>query len=65
MKTKDMYVKVHEAAEILGVAPNTIRKWGAEGKIPEQGWIAFVANWSAKFSEKFAGEALKNEVVLN
>lgn len=35
MSVKEQYVKVHEAAEILGVAPNTIRKWGAEGKIPE------------------------------
>ena len=35
MTLKEVYVKVHEAAEILGVAPNTVRKWGAEGKIPE------------------------------
>jgi excisionase family DNA binding protein len=35
MSMKELYVKVHEAAEILGVAPNTVRKWGAEGKIPE------------------------------
>ena len=32
---RNIYVKVHEAAEILGVAPNTIRAWGAAGKIPE------------------------------
>lgn len=35
MGIRDTYVKVHEAARILGVAPNTVRKWGAEGKIPE------------------------------
>jgi len=35
MSVKEMYVKVHTAAEILGVAPNTVRKWGATGKIPE------------------------------
>ena len=35
MSVKEMYVKVHAAAEILGVAPNTVRKWGAMGKIPE------------------------------
>ena len=35
MSIRDTYVKVHEAAEILGVAPNTVRKWGAAGKIPE------------------------------
>ena len=28
-------LKVKEAAEVLGVAPNTVRAWGAAGKIPE------------------------------
>ena len=28
-------IRVNEAAEILRVALNTVRKWGAEGKIPE------------------------------
>ncbi len=28
------YVKTAEAAEILGVAQNTLRKWAATGKIP-------------------------------
>jgi len=28
------YVKTAEAAEILGVAQNTIRKWAAQGQIP-------------------------------
>ncbi len=28
------YVKTAEAAEILGVAQNTLRKWAAAGKIP-------------------------------
>ena len=35
MGIRDTYVKVHEAAEILGVAPNTVRAWGAAQKIPE------------------------------
>lgn len=35
MSIRKTYVKVQEAAEILGVAPNTIRSWGATGKIPE------------------------------
>jgi len=35
MSIRDTYVKVQEAARILGVAPNTVRKWGAKGKIPE------------------------------
>ena len=29
------YVRVKEAAEILGVSPNTVRAWGAAGKINE------------------------------
>lgn len=28
------YVKVAEAAEILGVSPGTVRTWAADGKIP-------------------------------
>jgi DNA-binding transcriptional MerR regulator len=35
MGMRETYVTVHAAAEILGVAPNTIRAWGAAGKIPE------------------------------
>jgi len=29
------YIRVKEAAELLGVSPNTVRAWGAQGKIPE------------------------------
>lgn len=35
MPRSDAYLRVKEAAELLGVAPNTVRAWGAEGKIPE------------------------------
>ena len=35
MNVRETYVRVQEAAEILGVVPNTVRKWGAAGKIPE------------------------------
>lgn len=35
MKVGDTYVGVHRAAVILGVVPNTVRAWGAAGKIPE------------------------------
>lgn len=28
------YVKIAEAAEVLGVAQNTLRKWAEAGKIP-------------------------------
>ena len=34
MRTKG-YVRVKEAAAILGVSPNTVRAWGAAGKITE------------------------------
>ena len=36
MKTKyDEYVRVKQASAMLGLSPNTVRKWGALGKIPE------------------------------
>ncbi|GIW55574.1 MAG: hypothetical protein KatS3mg082_1978 [Nitrospiraceae bacterium] len=35
MGIRDTFVMVREAARILGVAPNTVRKWGASGQIPE------------------------------
>jgi len=35
MSIRETYVRVQEAAKILGVAPNTIRAWGAAKKIPE------------------------------
>ena len=35
MSIGETFVKVRQAAQILGVAPNTIRAWGASGKLPE------------------------------
>lgn len=35
MMQNEGYVRVKEASEILGVSPNTVRAWGAEGKIAE------------------------------
>lgn len=35
MMRKEGFVRVQEAAELLGVCPNTIRAWGAEGKLTE------------------------------
>ncbi|MCC9606223.1 helix-turn-helix domain-containing protein [Blastopirellula sp. JC732] len=35
MTVKDEFVLVREAAELLGVCPNTIRAWGANGKLTE------------------------------
>lgn len=35
MLKRDGYLRVQEAADLLGVCANTVRAWGAEGKIPE------------------------------
>ena len=35
MMRQDGYLRVKEAAEMLGVSPNTVRAWGGAGKIPE------------------------------
>jgi len=29
------FLRVKEAAELLGISPNTVRAWGKDGKIPE------------------------------
>ena len=51
------YVKTAEAAEILGVAQNTIRKWAAQGKIPMRrnpanGYRLFKRNDLERFLKK-------------
>ncbi len=35
MLRREGLLRVKEAAELLGVCPNTVRAWGAQGKIPE------------------------------
>jgi excisionase family DNA binding protein len=40
MSIGDTYIRVREAATMLGVALNTVRKSGAEGKIPEYRHLA-------------------------
>jgi excisionase family DNA binding protein len=35
MDRLDGYLRIQEAAEFLGVSPNTLRNWGREEKIPE------------------------------
>jgi excisionase family DNA binding protein len=35
MPKPDDFLRVKEAATLLGVSPNTIRSWGCDGKIPE------------------------------
>jgi len=35
MERLNGYLKIRQAAEFLGVSPNTLRNWGKENKIPE------------------------------
>ena len=35
MPKMDNFVRVKQAAAMLGVSPNTVRAWGADGKVPE------------------------------
>ena len=35
MSVREEFVMVKEAAKLLGVCPNTIRAWGASGKLVE------------------------------
>jgi MerR family transcriptional regulator, copper efflux regulator len=35
MEKLDGYLRIKEAAEYLGVSPNTLRNWGRFGKITE------------------------------
>ncbi len=35
MEKVKAYLRIKEAADFLGVAPNTVRAWGRVGKIPE------------------------------
>tara|TARA_R110002072_G_scaffold273413_2_gene434289 strand:- start:22640 stop:22852 length:213 start_codon:yes stop_codon:yes gene_type:complete len=35
MSVREQYLTVKQAAARLGIAPNTLRAWGASGKIPE------------------------------
>ena len=36
MMKLDKYIKIAEAAEILGISQNTLRKWADEGRIAVQ-----------------------------
>lgn len=35
MSVRNDFLRVKEAAALLGVSPNTVRAWGGGGKIPE------------------------------
>jgi DNA (cytosine-5)-methyltransferase 1 len=35
MSKQEEYLQVKEAAELLGVCPNTVRNWGKVGKVDE------------------------------
>jgi DNA (cytosine-5)-methyltransferase 1 len=35
MRTNNEYMTVKDAAEMLGISPNTLRSWGASGAIVE------------------------------
>ena len=36
MAKLDEYLRISEAAEYVGVAPNTLRNWGKSGKLTER-----------------------------
>ncbi len=53
------YVKISEAAEILGVAQNTVRKWAEQGKIsmhrnPANGYRLFKRADLERFLKRIA-----------
>ena len=59
MRKLDEYVKIAEAAEILGVSQNTLRKWVDEGRIaasvnPANGYRLFRPEDLEKFLKKAA-----------
>ncbi len=66
MKTRlSEYVKVAEAAEILGVSQGTVRAWAETGKIPMQknpanGYRLFLRGDLDSFLEKCARPVNKN-----
>ena len=35
MMRREGFLRVKEAAQLLGVSPNTVRSWGSAGKITE------------------------------
>jgi len=56
MTIRDEFVLVKEAAELLGVCPNTIRSWGESGKLTE---FRHPINSYRMFKKKEIGRLLK------
>lgn len=59
MKKLDEYLKVSEAAELLGVSANTLRKWADEGRVrssvnPANGYRLFRKDDLEKFLSDIA-----------
>lgn len=42
MATKAKFLTVKKTAETLGVSPNTVRSWGASGKLCQRNVVRFV-----------------------
>ena len=54
MSIREKYMKVREASEFLGIAPNTLCAWGATGKLrefrsPANGYRLYKRDDLAKF----------------
>ena len=66
MQKLSEYVKTAEAAQILGVSPNTLRAWARDGKIPVRrnpanGYRMFRRRDLEAFLEEAAKPAAVNE----
>jgi len=64
------YVKVAEAAEILGVSQGTLRAWAADGKIPvhrnpANGYRLFKRNDLDQFLNQVAASGKKKQTTSN
>lgn len=53
MKDQDVYLNARNVAEILGITPQTLRKWRREGKLSEKDIQAVKRNrrWYFKASD--------------
>ena len=61
MEKLDAYLTIAEAAEFLGVSPNTLRNWGRDGKLsmhrnPINDYRLFLRKDLESFLNKVAGK---------